>query len=205
MPASLMLNCALLDGEGKFLQMKSQKVWYSKRVLSLPTIPEISPTQKVSSETCTQPFKSDPTDQIVSWKQNCFINCRKKIPHWLTHRGCSWALSCNYDQCNKNRSIRAAAHLFIKLKSLSCTGCCRAVTSHVQSSTAEQWEWNDPRCALSTVLGCTPLLAPGRAAPLRLRLRSTTDISPSSPACRTMEKCQVKNSPADTWLVQVWC
>lgn len=54
MPASLMLNYALLEGEGKFLQeMKSQKVSYSKRV----TIPEISPTQKVLGKTYTQPFK----------------------------------------------------------------------------------------------------------------------------------------------------
>lgn len=54
MPASLMLNYALLEGEGKFLQeMKSQKVSYSKRV----TIPEISPTQKVLGKTYTQSFK----------------------------------------------------------------------------------------------------------------------------------------------------
>lgn len=67
MPASLMLNCALLEGEGKFLQeMKSQKVSYSKRVISLPAIPKISPTQKVLGKTYTQPFKSDPTNQIVS-------------------------------------------------------------------------------------------------------------------------------------------
>lgn len=174
--------------------MKSQKVSYGKRVISLPTIPEISPTQKVLGKTYAQPFKTDPTDQIVSWKQNCFINCRKKITYWLTHTGCSWALSCNYDQCNKNWSVRVATHVFIKLKSLSCTSCSWAVTFHVQSSPAEQWEPNDPRCARSTVLGCTPLLAPGRAAPLCLHLRSTTDISPSSPACRTMEKCQVKKA-----------
>lgn len=67
MPASLMLNYALLEGEGKFLQeMKSQKVSYSKRVMSLSTIPEISPTQKVLGKTYTQLFKSEPMDQIVS-------------------------------------------------------------------------------------------------------------------------------------------
>lgn len=67
MPTSLMLNYALLEGEGKFLQeMKSQEVSYSKRVMSLSTIPEISPTQKVLGETYTELCKNDPTDQIVS-------------------------------------------------------------------------------------------------------------------------------------------
>lgn len=201
MPASLMLNYALLEGEGKFLQeMKSQKVSYSKRV----TIPEISPTQKVLSKTYTQSFKSDPKGSNCLLKTKLLYQLQEK--NSLTHTGCSCALRCNYDQCNKNWSIRVATHTFIKLKSLSCTGCCRrAVAFHVQSSPAEQWEWNDPRCAVSTVLGCTPSAAAGRAAPPRLHLGSTTDISPSSPACRTMEKRRVKKSPADTWLVQVWC
>lgn len=51
-----MVNPALVEGEGKFLQeMKSQRVAYGERVISLPTIPEVSPTQKVLGKTYTLP------------------------------------------------------------------------------------------------------------------------------------------------------
>lgn len=75
MPASLMLNYALLEGEGKFLQeMKSQKVSYSKRV----TIPEISPTQKVLSKTYTQSFKSDPKGSNCLLKTKLLYQLQEK-------------------------------------------------------------------------------------------------------------------------------
>lgn len=99
----------------------------------------------------------------------------------LAHMGCNRALSRYYTQCNESVSIRVATCIFIKLKALSCTfdtSCSRAVTFHIQSSPVEQCESNDPRCALSTVLGCTPSPSARHSRPacvcaFRARLIST--------------------------------
>lgn len=102
--------------------MKSQKVAYGKRVTSLPTIPEISPTKNILGKTDTLPLEKWP------YGSNCLL--KTKLLHLLqeknhvlilTHTGCSQALSRYYTQCKKNLSIRVATRLFIKPKAPSHT------------------------------------------------------------------------------------
>lgn len=185
--------------------MISQKASYGKRVISLPTVPEISPTQKVLGKSYTQPFKKRSYGSNCLLKTKLLYQLQGKKSHFDLHTGCNWALRCNYDQCNKNRSIRVATHVFIKLKSPSCTGCSRAVTFPLRSSPCRTMGTKRSQMCSEHGIGLHTLASTRQGSPAASAPPEHDRHRPLIPGVQDNGKTASEKSPADTWLVQVWC